>query len=162
MEDLTEDDDDDEIRRLKRSRLALDQEEVEVYGSEKKTHFVIKTFGLEVCDSLLNVGPCGNMTMGEPAYLSDDFTALEDPDLELVSTSGYAKNGALCVLQRSIRPQIVTTIALPGIRDLWTLYTEPGQENHSLIVVSHENRTIVSNFRTNVMNIGIGVGNTKV
>ena len=48
MEDLTEDDD-DEIIRLKRSRMALDQEEVEVYGSEKKTHFVIKTYGLEVC-----------------------------------------------------------------------------------------------------------------
>src|SRR5687767_6964122 len=86
------------------------------------------------------------MTMGEPAFLSDDFTALEDPDLELVTTSGQGKNGALCALQRSIRPQIVSTIGLMGIQDLWTLYTDTGQENHSLIVASFENRTIVCQF----------------
>lgn len=47
VEDLTEDDD-DEIIKLKKSRRALDQEEVEVYGSEKKTHFSFKTYMLEV------------------------------------------------------------------------------------------------------------------
>lgn len=50
MEDLTEVD--DEIARIKRSRLALDMEEVEVYGSEKKTHFTIKIFGFEVWHAL--------------------------------------------------------------------------------------------------------------
>ena len=29
-----------------------------------------------------------------------------DPDIELVTTAGIGKNGALCVLQRSIRPQV--------------------------------------------------------
>jgi len=47
VEDLTEDDD-AEIIKLKRSRKALDEEEVEVYGSEKKTHFSLKTYTLEV------------------------------------------------------------------------------------------------------------------
>ena len=59
-----------------------------------------------MCDSLLNIGPCGNVSMGEPAFLSEEFASSQDPDVELVTTSGYGKNGALCVLQRSIRPQV--------------------------------------------------------
>lgn len=62
----------------------------------------------QVCDSLLNIGPCANISMGEPAFLSEEFTNTTDPDVELVTTSGYGKNGALCVLQRSIRPQVST------------------------------------------------------
>ena len=62
---------------------------------------------LQVCDSLLNIGPCGNISMGEPAFLSEEFSHTQDPDVELVTTSGYGKNGALCVLQRSIRPQVI-------------------------------------------------------
>lgn len=45
--------------------------------------------------------------MGEPAFLSEEFSQVQDPDVELVTTSGYGKNGALCVLQRSIRPQVI-------------------------------------------------------
>ena len=37
--------------------------------------------------------------MGEPAFLSEEFSSAVDPDLELVTTSGYGKNGALSVLQ---------------------------------------------------------------
>jgi len=44
--------------------------------------------------------------MGEPAFLSEEFLQNQDPDVELVTTSGYGKNGALCVLQRSVRPQV--------------------------------------------------------
>lgn len=39
------------------------------------------------------------MVMGEPAFLSEEFSNSVDPDIELVSTSGYAKNGALSVVQ---------------------------------------------------------------
>ncbi len=54
---------------------------------------------LQVCDSIMNIGPCGQMVMGEPAFLSEEFSNSVDPDIELVTTSGYAKNGALCVVQ---------------------------------------------------------------
>ena len=37
--------------------------------------------------------------MGEPAFLSEEFSNSVDPDLELVTTSGYGKNGAISVLQ---------------------------------------------------------------
>ena len=48
--------------------------------------------------------------MGEPAFCSEEFINNADPDVELVTTSGYGKNGALCVLQRTIRPQVTIHI----------------------------------------------------
>jgi len=53
------------------------------------------------CDSLMNIGPCGQAVMGEPAFLSEEFHNPEDIDLELVTTSGHGKNGAITVLQVS-------------------------------------------------------------
>ena len=47
-----------------------------------------------------------------------------DPDLELVTCSGHGKNGALCVLQRELRPQVVTTFELPGCSDMWTVVSK--------------------------------------
>ena len=47
----------------------------------------------------MNIGPCGTVVMGEPAFLSEEFISEGEHDIELVSTSGYAKNGALSVLQ---------------------------------------------------------------
>lgn len=49
--------------------------------------------------------------MGEPAFQE----AAAAGCVELVTTSGHGKNGALCVLRKSVRPQLVTTFHLPGI-----------------------------------------------
>lgn len=47
------------------------------------------------------------MAVGEPASTCSEFEkGTLDPDVEIVTTSGYGKNGALCVLQRSIKPQV--------------------------------------------------------
>ena len=56
-------------------------------------------------DSLLNIGPCGDMSVGEPAFLSEEYDSSADPCVEIVTTSGHGKNGALSVLQRTIKPQ---------------------------------------------------------
>lgn len=73
--------------------------------------------------------------MGEPAFLSEEFSSCEDPDIEMVMTSGYGKNGALSVLQRSIRPQVVTTFELPGCLDMWTVKSlVPKEKSVSILV----------------------------
>ncbi|KAI9489620.1 CPSF A subunit region-domain-containing protein [Zychaea mexicana] len=64
-------------------------------------------YTFRVCDTLLNSGPIADMAIGqtdesEEQHQSNDFSTL--PDLELASCSGHGKNGALCVLQRHIRP----------------------------------------------------------
>ncbi|KAF5903677.1 cleavage and polyadenylation specificity factor subunit 1, partial [Clarias magur] len=96
-------------------------DEIEVYGSEAQSGTQLATYSFEVCDSILNIGPCVNGSMGEPAFLSEEFQSNPEPDLEVVVCSGYGKNGALSVLQRSIRPQVVTTFELPGCHDMWTV-----------------------------------------
>lgn len=72
-----------------------------------------KDGSLQVMDSLLNIGPCGDVAMGEPAFLSEEYDNSVDPCVELVTTSGHSKNGALSILQRSIKPQVLPHL-LPG------------------------------------------------
>lgn len=103
-------------------------DEIEVYGSEAQSGTQLATFSFEVCDSILNIGPCANAAMGEPAFLSEEFQNSPEPDLEIVLCSGYGKNGALSVLQRSVRPQVVTTFELPGCYDMWTVLAAPPNE----------------------------------
>uniref|UniRef100_A0A3Q2YAZ5 Cleavage and polyadenylation specificity factor subunit 1 n=1 Tax=Hippocampus comes TaxID=109280 RepID=A0A3Q2YAZ5_HIPCM len=103
-------------------------DEIEVYGSEAQSGTQLATYSFEVCDSILNIGPCTNASMGEPAFLSEEFQANTEPDLEVVVCSGFGKNGALSVLQRSIRPQVVTTFELPGCHDMWTVVSSEVKE----------------------------------
>ncbi|RZF44304.1 hypothetical protein LSTR_LSTR006854 [Laodelphax striatellus] len=127
-----------------------DIDELEVYGSEAQTSMQIASYIFEVCDSILNIGPCGNVSMGEPAFLSEEFSNNPDPDIELVTTSGYGKNGALCVLQRSLRPQVVTTFELPGCTDMWTVVgSTTGKESeghdaaHAFMILSQPDSTMI-------------------
>ncbi|KAJ8334240.1 hypothetical protein SKAU_G00398790 [Synaphobranchus kaupii] len=103
-------------------------DEIEVYGSEAQSGTQLATYSFEVCDSILNIGPCSNASMGEPAFLSEEFQSNPEPDLEVVVCSGFGKNGALSVLQRSIRPQVVTTFELPGCHDMWTVISSEKKE----------------------------------
>ncbi|CAG9764667.1 unnamed protein product [Ceutorhynchus assimilis] len=118
-----------------------DPEELEVYGNQTQAGVQITNYIFEVCDSLLNIGPCGQISVGEPAFLSEEFCNNPDLNLELVTTAGYGKNGALCVLQRSIKPQIVTTFTLPGCFNMWTV--KSGEDRHAFLILSQEDSTMV-------------------
>ncbi|XP_041105203.1 cleavage and polyadenylation specificity factor subunit 1 [Polyodon spathula] len=111
-----------------KTALLDEVDEIEVYGSEAQTGTQLATYSFEVCDSILNIGPCANASMGEPAFLSEEFQDSPEPDLEVVVCSGFGKNGALSVLQRSIRPQVVTTFELPGCQDMWTVISSEKKE----------------------------------
>jgi len=140
----------------KRKRLDIsgdwldpETEDLEVYGSTPETvHHKISAFTFEVCDSLLNIGPCGYVSMGEPAFLSEEFsTNSPDPDIELVTTAGYGKNGALCVLQKTVRPQVVTTFELPGCQDMWTVFgpnaVQGTNTEHAYLLLSRKESSMV-------------------
>ncbi len=125
----------------------IHEDDLEVYGGHAASAAAISTtriasYSFEVCDSLLNIGPCGQVAMGEPAFLSEELSkgTKADPDVELVTTSGHGKNGALCVLQQSVRPQVVTTFELPGCKDMWTITgggSEKAADNGAAIVNGH-------------------------
>ncbi|XP_056274732.1 cleavage and polyadenylation specificity factor subunit 1 [Pseudoliparis swirei] len=115
-------------KRVESSNWTDEVDEIEVYGSEAQSGTQLATYSFEVCDSILNIGPCADASMGEPAFLSEEFQSNPEPDLEVVLCSGYGKNGALSVLQRSIRPQVVTTFELPGCHDMWTVISNEVKE----------------------------------
>uniref|UniRef100_A0A669BVD2 Cleavage and polyadenylation specificity factor subunit 1 n=1 Tax=Oreochromis niloticus TaxID=8128 RepID=A0A669BVD2_ORENI len=149
-------------------------DEIEVYGSEAQSGTQLATYSFEVCDSILNIGPCANASMGEPAFLSEEFQSNPEPDLEVVVCSGYGKNGALSVLQvKSIRPQVVTTFELPGCHDMWTVIskkdkeevekeeeekkTEPPLEDdakkHGFLILSREDSTMILQTGQEIMEL---------
>ena len=77
-------------------------------------------------------GPLENSTL-TPIYAATTCTLQVDLDLELVTTSGYGKNGALTFLQRSVRPQIVTTFQLPDVRAAWTVKGPLNSDDVSIV-----------------------------
>ncbi|XP_047519601.1 cleavage and polyadenylation specificity factor subunit 1 [Pieris napi] len=100
-----------------------DKDELEVYGSDIRTSTQLTSYVFEVCDSLLNICPIGDISMGEVQLVSEERRN-EHNTIELVACCGRGKNGALAVLQRSVRPQLVTAFELPGCIDMWTVIGE--------------------------------------
>lgn len=89
---------------------------------------------MQVCDSVLNIAPIGSMTVGERCFEDDnDIEQFKDPnekpELEIVTSSGRGKNGALCVLQHSIKPEILTTFSLPGIKTSFRKIVQSNAKN---------------------------------
>ncbi|XP_077335360.1 cleavage and polyadenylation specificity factor subunit 1-like [Lithobates pipiens] len=145
-------------------------DEIEVYGSELQSGTQLSTYSFEVCDSILNIGPCAMASMGEPAFLSEEFQNSTEPDLEIVLCSGYGKNGALSVLQKSIRPQVVTTFELPGCHDMWTVISpneqsedtgetaveaeeEDDKNRHGFLILSREDSTMILQTGQEIMEL---------
>lgn len=98
-------------------RKRLEEEELEVYGTGEKTSVQLTSFTFEVCDSVLNIAPIGFMTIGERSaeeYAKTENEATTKTYLEVVTSSGRGKNGALCVLQSTIKPHIITSFTLTG------------------------------------------------
>uniref|UniRef100_A0A8C7MQF8 Cleavage and polyadenylation specificity factor subunit 1 n=1 Tax=Oncorhynchus kisutch TaxID=8019 RepID=A0A8C7MQF8_ONCKI len=154
-----EEETDEEKQVTGKNQLPDEVDEIEVYGSEVASGTQLATYSFEVCDSILNIGPCAGASMGEPAFLSEEFQTNPEPDLEIVVCSGFGKNGGLSVLQRSIRPQVVTTFELPGCHDMWTVIpnemkekeekpepapVEGDKKKHGFLILSREDSTMVS------------------
>ncbi|PZC83204.1 hypothetical protein B5X24_HaOG208295 [Helicoverpa armigera] len=103
-----------------------------------------------VCDSLLNICPIGDVSMGEPQLVSEELPrAPDNPAIELVACSGRGKNGALTVLQRTVRPQLITAFNLPGCLDMWSVLgegTEGSREadgTHAYLILTQEDGSMV-------------------
>uniref|UniRef100_A0A8C1SWR3 Cleavage and polyadenylation specificity factor subunit 1 n=1 Tax=Cyprinus carpio TaxID=7962 RepID=A0A8C1SWR3_CYPCA len=119
-----------------KANLPDELDEIEVYGSEAQSGTQLATYSFEVCDSILNIGPCVSASMGEPAFLSEEFQTNPEPDLEVVVGSGYGKNGALSVLQmHSTRP-------CGGEKQEPTV--EDDKNKHGFLILSREDSTMVS------------------
>ena len=77
--DISGDKDEAPPVKKKKSSDILGDIDFDVYGAglasdEASPETVrVASYSFEVCDSLLNIGPCGNVSMGEPSFLSEEF-----------------------------------------------------------------------------------------
>lgn len=133
-------DDEPSIKRKKTDETDEDLIELEVYGSEVQTSICLESYSFEVCDSIINIGPCSQASLGEPAYISEEFSG-DEHDVELLCTSGHGKNGALSVLHRSIKPQLITTFHLAGYKDMWTVQGE--SDFHTFMILTNADSTLI-------------------
>lgn len=136
-------------------KLRLEEEELLVYGATaEKTSVNLSSYIFEVCDSLCNLAPIGFMAVGERAHAEehpDDEieNAKRDPskmELEVVTSTGYGKNGALCVLHNILRPKMITSFELSGCLDLWTVIddSQTRRENcHTFMILTQRTSTMV-------------------
>ncbi|ESN93223.1 hypothetical protein HELRODRAFT_103603 [Helobdella robusta] len=136
--------------------------EMDMYGGDKTSTNKTFHYFFEVCDSLVNIGPCGHIVMGEVAFLSEEFYNAKEPNVELVTTSGCNKNGAITVLQKSIHPQLVTTFELPGCVNMWTAIGQrknvDNEEfvndlSHSILVISRRDSSMILKTGHEIMEI---------
>uniref|UniRef100_A0A8C6XT74 Cleavage and polyadenylation specific factor 1 n=1 Tax=Naja naja TaxID=35670 RepID=A0A8C6XT74_NAJNA len=151
-------------------------DEIEVYGSEAQSGTQLTTYSFEVCDSILNIGPCANAAMGEPAFLSEEVGALDcfPPPPNLTWMPPWEGEGRLPLpsLQKSIRPQVVTTFELPGCYDMWTVISprkteeeegtekepsppEPADDGkrHGFLILSREDSTMILQTGQEIMEL---------
>ena len=130
-----------------------------LYGSApNSTETSQKTFSFSVNDSLINVGPLKDFAYG--LRINADLKAtgiVKQSNFELMCCSGHGKNGTLCILQQSIRPEMITEVELPGCERIWTVYHKntrghnadstkmvtKDDEYCAYLIISPESRTMV-------------------
>ncbi|ERN13281.1 cleavage and polyadenylation specificity factor subunit 1 isoform X2 [Amborella trichopoda] len=149
-------------KRLRRASSDVSQdvnEELSLYVSAPNNlDPAQKSFSFAVRDSLLNVGPLKDFSYGLRINADPNASGVaKQSNYELVSCSGHGKNGALCLLQQSIRPELVTEVELTGVKGIWTVYHKnprshstdsskvaaEGDEFHAYLIISLESRTMV-------------------
>ncbi|KAG9140740.1 hypothetical protein Leryth_006923 [Lithospermum erythrorhizon] len=140
-------------------------EELSFYSSDPNiAESSQKTFSFSVRDSLINVGPLRDFSYGLRVNADPNAVGVaKQSNYELVCCSGHGKNGALSVLQRSIRPETITQESLPGCKGIWAVYHKSARshiiesskgsdddEYHAYLVISLESRTMVLQTANNL------------
>lgn len=145
----------------KRPRLEGDQQKLEddyeIYGEivavATVEHVKVSQYSFEVCDSLLNIGPVRNITVGEPANVTDEYHNNLDPIVDLVAVTGHGKNGALVVLQRTVRPNLLSTSAIPQSFRLWSVGTASEDDDEETIAGAQKYLLVAKEVTTMVLEL---------
>ncbi|VDK82154.1 unnamed protein product [Litomosoides sigmodontis] len=123
-----------------------EDEDFELYGEVlpkvTKTNSAEELLNIRVLDKLLNIGPCKKITGGCPsisAYFQE--TPRKDPLFDLVCACGHGKFGSICILQRSIRPEIITSSSIEGVVQYWAVGRRE-DDTHMYFIASRELGTL--------------------
>ena len=134
----------------------MEFDELQIYDDDDEAQERDKsgtTFKFSVCDKLMNIGPIQSSAFGFVANPSPHgetiFGRIKTNKVkELVTCSGYDKNGALCVISQHVRPEdILSTTELPGCRELWAIRYSDGASGddgaHRFLVLAKDDATVI-------------------
>ncbi|KAL3422159.1 cpsf a subunit region [Phlyctema vagabunda] len=76
-------------------------------------------------DSLINIAPMLDVTLGKPAFLQESQEVLNSEgvtgDLELVVATGSGRSGSLAIIHQQIQPKVIGKFDFPEARGIWTM-----------------------------------------
>lgn len=124
-----------------------DLEEMNLYGRKARKCRPAQ-FTIEICDSFLNIGPCNQTIIGPSDIMKEEFADSANPAIDLVTISGFNRNGAISVLQRNIRPEIVASFSMADCTDMWSVIVKDesgGGDNDylSLMIMNRLRSTVI-------------------
>ena len=132
-----------------------------IYGEEVDSAS-FKKWSLRVLDNLIGIGPVRSLVK---CYRETDTQSKRSP--YLVVCCGDERAGSLAVLQRSVIPEVITNVPLPGILGVWAVGEDTTQgfnENNgssdlkrtihqSYLLISRPNKTQVLEASTNMRDV---------
>ncbi|ETN80387.1 hypothetical protein NECAME_09228, partial [Necator americanus] len=95
-------------------------------------------------DRLTNIGPVKAITAGNAHGISPILLEQErtDPIFDIVTASGHTVNGSLCVLQRTVRPDVITSSFLQDAQQLWAVGRRE-DDSHKYLIVSRTRSSLI-------------------
>ena len=83
----------------------------------------VSNYTFEICDMIINVGPCAHSLIGESVGDYSEYSERSQYYIDYITSSGYGKNAGISIMQRSLRPEILATFKVTDSVDLWTVQT---------------------------------------
>lgn len=139
-------------QEAKKARIeeVADEDDIELYGEQIVEQVatvdvkVKERMLFRVLDTLTNIGPIKAMTAGgahgiSPILLEQDRI---DPIFDIVTASGNTVNGSICVLQRTVRPDVITSSFLQDAQQLWAIGRRE-DDSHKYLIVSRTRSSLI-------------------
>ncbi|WKY05418.1 hypothetical protein Q1695_005989 [Nippostrongylus brasiliensis] len=138
-----------DAKKLKIEDINADEDDLELYGEQ-----IIEQANLQpdvkekmvfrVLDTITNIGPIRATTAGgahglSPILLEQDRV---DPIFDIVTASGNTVNGSICVLQRTLRPDVITSSFLQDAQQLWAIGRRE-DDSHKYLIVSRTRSSLI-------------------
>lgn len=102
-----------------------------IYGTQatptEMQEETIVSYNLKLCETMINIGPIACMT------ISEDIRHHKKSAMQILGSSGYGRNGSICVLNRTIRPELILENELPfKVHQMWTMHLvdEEARDRH--------------------------------
>ena len=111
----------------------MDEEEMFVYGMEDDDagYGAMPSYKMSVADTLLNHGPINDIIIGKHGN-GDPSSSLK----YILTCSGRGKQGSLIQMNQSVIPDIITSVPLPGVSDIFAVHASSSNPLHSYLLMS--------------------------